>query len=36
MNDASCAVVAGGNGVIFTAIDAVIAVLVDVIVEGCM
>ena len=34
MNDASCAVVVGGNGMIFTAVVAAVTVVVNAIVEG--
>ena len=34
MNDASCAAVVGGNGVIFTDAVAAVTVIVDAIVEG--
>ena len=34
INDASCAVAVGGNGVIFTAVVAAVTVFVDAIVEG--
>ena len=36
MNDASCAVVVGGNGMIFTTVVAAVTVVVDAIVEGSM
>ena len=34
MNNASCAVVVGGNGLIFTAVVAAVTVVVDAIAEG--
>ena len=34
MNDASCVIVDGGNGVIFTAVVAAVTLVVDAVVKG--